>query len=130
MKNIIVSTSILSANLLNLKSEIDSIIKAKTDWIHLDIMDGSFVPPITFGDNIVKAIRPYVKKFLDVHLMIQNPQNQLKFFKDAGANLITIHFESFKNKKDIKETLVKIKKLGIKAGISITTLTISGTFGP
>ena len=91
---ILISPSILNANFLELKSQIEMINQSEADWIHLDIMDGVFVPNITFGFSIIKTIHSYSKKPLDVHLMIVNPERYIERFADAGAFMITVHYET------------------------------------
>ncbi|MDR1244040.1 MAG: ribulose-phosphate 3-epimerase [Endomicrobium sp.] len=116
MKKIIVAPSILSANFANLEKDIQIIENAKADWLHIDIMDGHFVPNITIGASVVKSIRKVTNLFFDVHLMVSEPQKYYQDFKKAGADLITFHSEVNVNKKNL---IQDIKNSGIKAGISI-----------
>lgn len=115
LKNIL-SASILSANFAHLQDEINACEKAGVDWIHIDVMDGHFVPNLTMGPFIVKTCSGITKIPLDCHLMIENPQNLIEAFAHSGASNITIHPEG---NPLIRETLEKIKILGCKAGIAI-----------
>lgn len=119
-KKIIVAPSLLSANFGELNKDIKDIENCGADWLHIDVMDGSFVPPITFGDNMVSTAKKISKLPLDVHLMIVEPEKHLTEFKSAGADSITIHVEATKNPAQI---LTEIRKLGIKAGITLKPAT-------
>lgn len=114
--SIIVSPSILAADFANLEHEIKLVEEAGADWLHIDVMDGHFVPNITIGMPVVKSIKKIASIPLDVHLMIENPEKYVEAFKDAGADSITFHFEAV---KDVLAVINQIKELGLKVGLSI-----------
>ena len=116
MRKIFVSPSILTADFARLEQECKALEKCGADWIHCDVMDGNFVPNLTFGMPIIKSIRKCVVLPLDVHLMIDRPERYVAQFAEAGANLITIHAEATDK---VAETLTLIRSLGKKAGISV-----------
>ena len=118
MANIIVSPSILSADFANLERDIKLVERNGADWIHIDVMDGLFVPNITIGIPVVKSIKKVTTLPLDVHLMIENPEKYIEDFANAGADILTFHYEAVK-KENIKSLITKIKNLGAKAGLSI-----------
>ncbi|MDE7439233.1 MAG: ribulose-phosphate 3-epimerase [Clostridia bacterium] len=113
-----IAPSILSADFSVMGETIKKLEKSGADLIHCDVMDGTFVEPITFGAQMVKNIRPLTKLPLDVHLMIEHPKTQIKFFADAGADIITVHYGACKKISDnyLKETLELIKSCGVKCG--------------
>ncbi|MFH0768924.1 MAG: ribulose-phosphate 3-epimerase [Chloroflexota bacterium] len=108
--------SILSADFARLGEQVAEATKAGADYIHIDVMDGRFVPQITIGAAVVRAIRSHTSLPLDVHLMIEAPENQIKQFADAGANIITIHIEACPH---IHRVVQAIKESGVKAGVAI-----------
>tara|TARA_B100000965_G_scaffold269123_1_gene227620 strand:+ start:207 stop:866 length:660 start_codon:yes stop_codon:yes gene_type:complete len=116
MTDIKISPSILSADFSKLGSEIQNLEKAKADLIHIDVMDGHFVPNITIGPEVIKKLRKYTSLPFDVHLMIAPVDNFIKDFADAGADIITVHPEATDN---LTETIKKIKSFGKKAGVSL-----------
>ncbi len=106
----------LSADFLNLGAEIDMINESEADWFHLDVMDGQFVPNISYGMPIIAQMKKRAKKTFDVHLMIENPERYLEDFKKAGADYLTVHYETGYH---LHRTLTSIRALGMKAGLSI-----------
>lgn len=120
MKKMIVSPSVLSADLADLGNECRRLRDSGADWIHCDVMDGSFVPNITFGMPVIKDMRKYVDIPLDVHLMIDKPERYISQFADAGADLITVHLEACTN---VRATLRLIRDCGCKAGLSVKPAT-------
>lgn len=121
MTKVKVAPSILSADFAAMGEAIREIERAGADLVHCDVMDGSFVEPITFGGQMVKNIRKITALPLDVHLMIEHPKTQIKFFADAGADIITVHYEACKKISPtyLKETLELIKSYGVKCGAVI-----------
>jgi ribulose-phosphate 3-epimerase len=116
----LISPSILSADFANLGEEVRAIDQAGADWIHVDVMDGHFVPNITIGPGVVKALRPHSTKPFDVHLMISPVDSFLDAFAEAGADIITVHPEAGPH---LHRTIQRIKSLGRKAGVSLNPAT-------
>lgn len=112
----LVAPSLLAADFSNLAGEVEMINESSADWLHLDIMDGVFVPNISIGFPVVEAVHDLTEKPLDVHLMIVDPDRYLERFRDAGASNLTVHFEACNN---LHRTVTEIRKLGMKAGVSL-----------
>ncbi len=110
----LIAPSILSADFANLQRDIEMINKSEADWFHIDVMDGVFVPNISFGFPVIKQIKKYAKKPLDVHLMIVEPDRYLERFKEVGADIISVHYEACKH---LHRSIQAIKALGLKAGV-------------
>lgn len=112
----IIAPSILAADFANLQADVTMINDSAADWIHVDVMDGVFVPNISFGMPVIKAMKKHAKKPLDVHLMIVEPERYLETFKEAGADILTVHLEASTH---LHRTIQQIKALGMKAGVAI-----------
>jgi ribulose-phosphate 3-epimerase len=116
MKNTLIAPSILAADFANLQRDIEMINNSEADWFHIDIMDGVFVPNISFGMPILQAISKHAKKTIDVHLMIVDPDRYIKTFAQLGSNILTVHYEACPH---LHRTLQAIKAEGMKAGVAI-----------
>lgn len=114
--NHLIAPSILSADFANIQRDVEMINSSEADWFHIDIMDGMFVPNISFGFPVIKAIKKHATKSLDVHLMIVDPDRYLQTFKEAGADILTVHLEACPH---LHRTIQAIKALGMKAGVAI-----------
>ncbi|TAD81912.1 MAG: ribulose-phosphate 3-epimerase [Bacteroidetes bacterium] len=112
----LIAPSLLAANFLNLQSAVSLVNDSAADWLHLDIMDGRFVPNISFGLPVVSALKPACTKPFDVHLMIEEPERFVSAFHQAGADIITVHYEACRH---LHRNLEQIKSLGLKAGVAI-----------
>ena len=115
-KKIKIAPSLLAADFSDLKNEIKKVEEGGAEWLHLDVMDGAFVPNISFGPCVIGALRSKTNMFFDVHLMIEEPIRYLEDYKNAGADGITVHFEACDN---VEATLKAIKELGLKAGLAV-----------
>jgi ribulose-phosphate 3-epimerase len=112
----LIAPSVLSANFANLEADLEMINASEADWFHVDVMDGVFVPNISFGFPVIKAIKKFAKKPLDVHLMIVDPDRYAQAFKDVGADVLTFHLEACTH---LHRSVQNIKSLGMKAGVAI-----------
>jgi ribulose-phosphate 3-epimerase len=112
----IIAPSLLSANFINLQADCTMLNESEADWFHLDVMDGRFVPNITFGPMIIEFIRKATTKVCDVHLMIEEPEKYTEQFKNAGADILTVHIEACKH---LHRNIQQIKSLGMKAGVAV-----------
>ncbi len=114
--SILISPSVLSCDFANIQRDVEMINQSDADWFHVDVMDGVFVPNISFGFPVIQAIKKHAKKPLDVHLMIQNPDQYIDAFKEVGADILTVHYEACTH---LHRTIHAIKAAGMKAGVAL-----------
>ncbi len=131
-KGVLISPSLLACDFGRLKEEVQMVQEAGADWLHVDVMDGHFVPNLTMGPVVVEAVRKASRVPLDIHLMLDRPQDYFKAFMDAGADSLTVHLEAsaLKEPSTLRETLESIRKIGARAGLSLRPKTAAEAMKP
>ena len=119
MKNVIISPSVLDADFLHFSDEINKIKNAGINWVHFDVMDGHFVKNISFGNLFLKTVSKNIDLVKDVHIMVENPLSMVEKYKEAGADILTFHYEACRDDAEVFEVIDKIHECGMKAGLSI-----------